>query len=338
MRDPFVSIVIPSRDRAELLEACLRSIRGMDYPSSSYEILVACASSSTKDAEVAAAWGATVVENPLNNLNNGRNIGFAASRGEIVAFCDSDSVVPKEWIRNALKYFHDPSVGGVGGPEMTPNTGLVPQAIRCAFTLASFVSLHAHSEREDRIRDVPHIPTCNFITRRSALEKILPMRWNGGCGSDVELGRLIRAQGFRLLRTCDVRMWHHKRADWRSLLRQLFWYGAGRAHFVKGGESLMLKHAAIAASLPGLILLAVAGVLLPAVAVPVLVFLAAAAVAVVAFSWRLSGKPLAALSVPAVVASGAVFWSAGFFWGLAMERAEPVPSTELAPACPGPGI
>lgn len=309
---PFVSVVMPVRNRRALLEKCLQSIREMDYPQDRLEVIVADADSEDGSAELAESMGATVIPNPAKDLCTGRNLAFAACSGEIVAFCDSDSVVPKDWIRSALKYLQDPAIAGVGGPEMTPNEGVVPQSIHCCFTLPSYVSVHSHSGRAGAVRRVPHVPTCNFVCRREALSKVMPLSWTKGCGSDLHLGRMLREQGYALLRAPDVRMWHHKRSTWQAFMSQLYAYGKGRAHLVKTGSPLGWTHGIAAFSVPAALMLAAAASVLPQVTgwletAALLSFLGC-----MGYAFALTRRISVAICTPLLLAAGTACWSAGF--------------------------
>lgn len=46
-----------------------------------------------------------------------RNLGIEKANGKIICSTDSDRIVPKDWLKKILHFFHDhPDVDGVGGP------------------------------------------------------------------------------------------------------------------------------------------------------------------------------------------------------------------------------
>ena len=47
-----------------------------------------------------------------------RNIGIKFSKSKYVAFIDSDAYPSINWLKNAVKIFHDPSIHAVGGPDI----------------------------------------------------------------------------------------------------------------------------------------------------------------------------------------------------------------------------
>jgi glycosyltransferase involved in cell wall biosynthesis len=91
--DREVSVVIPTKDRAELLVQTLRSVNAQTSPA--LEIIVAD-DGSTEDTEgVARAAGARYVRNATGGWgpSGARNAGMAAATGRLVSFIDSDDLM-----------------------------------------------------------------------------------------------------------------------------------------------------------------------------------------------------------------------------------------------------
>ena len=92
---PFVSIVVISRDRHELLEQTVDSLLALDYPSANYEIVIVEEGDGAKPIE-----GVHYVFLPRRNLGLGyaRNTGVQNAQGEIIAFTDDDCLHEKNWL------------------------------------------------------------------------------------------------------------------------------------------------------------------------------------------------------------------------------------------------
>lgn len=90
MRDPTVSVVIPTYNRARFLPAAVASVRAQTYPCD--EILIVDDGSSDNTSEVVAALGAGV--RLIRQANAGpaaaRNRGINEARCDLVAFLDTD--------------------------------------------------------------------------------------------------------------------------------------------------------------------------------------------------------------------------------------------------------
>ncbi|WP_247650056.1 glycosyltransferase family 2 protein [Clavibacter capsici] len=93
---PTVSVVIPVRDDAEHLRACLRALAGQTVAPD--EVVVVDNASSDDSAEVARAAGARVVREPVVGIPAAACTGYDAARSEVIARLDADCVPPGDWI------------------------------------------------------------------------------------------------------------------------------------------------------------------------------------------------------------------------------------------------
>ena len=126
-----VSIVIPSRDRADLLAACLDSIADPVQP---HEILVVDNGSIEEDTlalhdRLRQEARARILpwDRPFNFADL-CNAGAEAARGEILLFLNNDVVFPEPgWIAPLVSWLTLPGVGAVGNKLVWPN-GIVQHA------------------------------------------------------------------------------------------------------------------------------------------------------------------------------------------------------------------
>lgn len=98
---PFVSIVIPSYNRAHLLGRAIRSVLNQTYKN--FEVIVVDDASTDDTAEIVKTFKDDRIQYILHDANAGgaaaRNTGIRASRGEYIAFQDSDD----EWFPEKLE-------------------------------------------------------------------------------------------------------------------------------------------------------------------------------------------------------------------------------------------
>jgi len=100
---PFVSVVIPHFNDLERLRLCYDRLLGQSWPRERFEIVVADNNSKCGlDAVQAAAPEAVVVPAPVQGAGPARNAGVSASRGEVIAFIDSDCVPERDWIAGGV--------------------------------------------------------------------------------------------------------------------------------------------------------------------------------------------------------------------------------------------
>jgi GT2 family glycosyltransferase len=116
MKDPFVSIIIITRNRASLLRHCIEHVLSQPYPHK--EIVVVDSSSNDESEQVVTQFPEVIKVRLLGQRNNrpqAYNEGIAASSGNIIAFVDDDAMVQPSWLESLIEAYHDETVGGVGG-------------------------------------------------------------------------------------------------------------------------------------------------------------------------------------------------------------------------------
>ncbi|GBC99886.1 Putative glycosyltransferase EpsH [bacterium HR17] len=134
MQLPFVSVVVPTYNRVGLLLQLLESLPKQTYPKDRFEVVIVDDGSTDETEQVFRAFAQTApfsvvyLRQPRKGPAAARNLGIRHSRGEIVAFADSDVTVAEDWITNAVKYFEN-GVDGVEG-KTEPRGGETPFAHR----------------------------------------------------------------------------------------------------------------------------------------------------------------------------------------------------------------
>lgn len=109
-----VSVVICTRTRPEMVEACLASLRQQDSPG--FEVIVIDnTDGGTFTPLVAGDERIRVVRESRRGLSRARNTGVRNARFDLVAFIDDDVTVSRGWIRAIASAFEDPSIAGVTG-------------------------------------------------------------------------------------------------------------------------------------------------------------------------------------------------------------------------------
>src|SRR6266481_5430132 len=122
---PFVSVIIPTFNRAQSLEETLRSLINQNYEANSYEIIVVDNNSSDHTKDLVACWKNKSAV-PLLYLFEGRqgvhyarNTAFRYAKGEILYYTDDDMTADKELIKEIVKPFaYDPKIAVSTGPVL----------------------------------------------------------------------------------------------------------------------------------------------------------------------------------------------------------------------------
>lgn len=113
---PFVSVVMPAHNEEQYIAECLQSLNNQDYPADRFEIIVVDNNSTDRTAEIAKAYGATVLFKEQGPVGAVRNYGAQHAKGDIIAFIDSDCVAPRDWLSQGCRLVSaDPGAAFGGG-------------------------------------------------------------------------------------------------------------------------------------------------------------------------------------------------------------------------------
>ena len=109
---PMVSVVIPTRDRRDILERWLEALAAQSHPSFEVVVVDDCSSDGTPEflrqfadshPDLALRW----LRNDTNlGANRGGKRGIRAARGEVAAFTHSDCIAEPDLVeRLACRFF-----------------------------------------------------------------------------------------------------------------------------------------------------------------------------------------------------------------------------------------
>ncbi len=227
---PLVSIVIPTRNRKELLRRGLEALAAQTF--SGFEVLVVDDFSSDGTPQF---LGEFARENPQLNLrwfrnepqagaNPSRNRAIRASEGQFVAFLDDDCIAYPDWLENLMSRFASDKVAAVTGRVDDPE----PTNI---YELA-FKGTHRVDGRTNAVRLIAG----NMCVRRELLMRHMldEDRANvdadtsvSGRGDEDGLFLMLKAAGYKQLVAEDAGVLHEHYYSRQSFFRQA--YKGGKA-------------------------------------------------------------------------------------------------------------
>ena len=229
----MASIIVPCKRIDSYTKECVDYCKKLDYEN--YEIIV------LPDEQNENLEGVKVI--PTGNVTPGkkRNIGMKNAKGEILAFIDSDARPEKSWLRNAISYFEDSEVVAVGGPGVTPPEDSLMQKAS-GYILSSFMvgGLSSRYKSSGEARESDDIHSCNFIARKSIVEKI---GWNEKYwpGEDTLMCLEIKKLGKKMIEAPNVVVYHHRKPLFLAHLKQISGFGLHRGFFAKKYPKNSLK-------------------------------------------------------------------------------------------------
>jgi len=108
-----ITVVVPTRDRPELLDRCLAALSRELADGDRLVVVDSAPARSPADA-VAARWGAQLVSLSVAGASRARNAGWRAATTRRVAFVDDDVMVGPGWRREIASVDADFVLGSVG--------------------------------------------------------------------------------------------------------------------------------------------------------------------------------------------------------------------------------
>lgn len=185
---PFITVVVPALNEESVLGRCLESLIIQEC-TFNYEIIVVDNGSSDRTADIARAYGATVIREWRRGVGWARATGFAHARGQIIASTDADTVVPPYWLARFARIFREhPEVVGIGGRFIYTDG---PLSVRLLGRLGNYLTPAI-------VRLCPcfwSFSGFNFAVRRTAYLAIGGFRTDLAYGEDWDLGKRLRQQG-----------------------------------------------------------------------------------------------------------------------------------------------
>jgi glycosyltransferase involved in cell wall biosynthesis len=209
MDAPGISVVVPTRGRAEYLEVTLDSLRGQrtDTP---YELLVVEDGAGDATTELADRFGARRIRpGARRGLNAARNAGVRAAGADLIAFVDDDVLVPPGWVDALVSgAARHPDAEAFGGPIRPRFEGHAPRA--CGREDPPITALDLGPE--DVEAEV--VWGANFAVWRSAFERVgeFDETFDRGHGDEEDWLLRLRAAGGRIVYLADAGLDHRRSA------------------------------------------------------------------------------------------------------------------------------
>jgi O-antigen biosynthesis protein len=250
---PSASVIVCTRDRADMLADCLTAVLGQDYPD--FEVIVVDNAPATDAvaalvAQLRAAGTSRVplrhIVEPRPGLSWARNTGLAAASGTIVAYLDDDEHPDRHWLAELARGF-------TLGERVTGVSGLVLPAALDTPAQSLYEQFGGHSKGRGLLHEVfdvasharqhPLYPLPAFgvgasmafdraaLTRIGGFDVALGAGTAAMAGEDTAAISDLMLDGGTFVYWPGAVMWHVHRRSMAEVERQLNGYGSGLTAF-----------------------------------------------------------------------------------------------------------
>jgi len=206
---PKVSVVVPHYQDLEGLDRCLTALVAQTYPADDFEIVVADNSSPAGEAAVAAVIRdrARLVIVAERGAGPARNGGVMASRGEILAFTDSDCIPDPDWLVQGIAALGEADFVGGAMKVLVHDPDRMTQA-------EAFESVFAFDNRT-YVHRKNFTVTANLICPRALFDRVGGFKV--GVSEDMEWSHRARDVGYRIGYASTAVVGHPARRTWAEL-------------------------------------------------------------------------------------------------------------------------
>lgn len=224
---PPVSLVVPTRDRVDLLARCVQSILELtDYPS--FEILIV--DNQSVEPETHAYFASLTNEPRVRilkfdapfNYSAINNFAVRQARGELVGLVNNDiEVLSPGWLREMAAHAVRADIGAVGALLYYPD-----DTIQHAGIITGFGGVAGHfyvgkprgyrgrMSRGLLTQELSAVTAACLLVRRSVFDEVGGLDEGLGVAfNDVDLCLRIRRAGYRNLWTPYAELYHHESAS-----------------------------------------------------------------------------------------------------------------------------
>jgi glycosyltransferase involved in cell wall biosynthesis len=222
----LVSVVIPVRDGADTLPACLDGLTAQDG-APAFEVVVVDNGSTDGSAAVASAHPAVarVVSEPRPGSYAARNAGVAAAAGDVLAFTDADCVPEPGWLAAGARAVADAPLAG--GRVVAVAAGTAPVE---RYDAALYLDQEAY------VREQGFAATANLFVRTEVARAVGGFDADLRSGGDLEFCQRAAAAGHAITYAADAVVRHRPRSTYGELWRLHRRLGAGWAALARQGK------------------------------------------------------------------------------------------------------
>lgn len=221
---PSVSIIVPTRDRIDLLSKCIAGLDELNY-SGELQILVVDNESASPEShsyfETLKTVGIDVITAPGPfNFSAINNTAVAHSRGDYLCFLNNDiEMLNGDWLTTMLQHAARPTVGAVGAKLLYPDGTIQHAGVAIGVGQAAGHIQRNVADDQPGYFELPHVTryvtavtgACLVVSRMKFGfvggfdEQLFPVAFN-----DVDLCLKLVAAGWKNVYAAEAKLIHHE--------------------------------------------------------------------------------------------------------------------------------
>lgn len=225
-----LSVIIPTRDRVELLAQVLAALREQTFRGE-FETVVVNDGGNSAAKEVARKFGARFLEQPSSGAAAARNRGMDNARGKWLLFLGDDTIPTATTVEEHLSVHRErPGIAVVGQIDWHPS--LLPSAF-LEFLLrgGGQFSFHKIADREDAGYRFFYASNLS-LEKRWLEEERFDTAFPDAAFEDIELGYRLCRKGLRVVFRPEARVLHYHPYDLPSYLERMRRVGRSAVRFL----------------------------------------------------------------------------------------------------------
>lgn len=214
-----VTVVIPTYNRARLLERALSSLAGQTLERDRYEVIVVDDGGCDRAGEVVKKYGGIYVRQENRGPAAARNRGIKMARAAVIAFTDDDCVVDKKWLAEIAGTFkRDKTLGWLKGKTKSLENEALPLALeRYLYSSKTSGATNNIAYRKDVLLDA------------GLFDESYPK----ATYEDIDLKWRAAKKGYRSGYNERMVVWHPHEATMDDFEKTAYVRGFGLGHFFK---------------------------------------------------------------------------------------------------------
>ena len=236
--NPFVSLIIPTKNEEKYIGKLLESIINQSYPKDKFEILIFDGLSEDKTIEIVKKYkdklNLRIFKNPKIKQVYAFNMGLEKAKGDYFIILGAHSYIEKSFIRKNIRTFlemkeKEPRLAGVGGYHVNVYENYFGKVV--ALLLGSFFaggSSYRYSKKSHFTNTVVF-----GLYDKKIVKDIGKFNEDFIIGQDFELNRRLNKKEYKLYFNPMIKSYYFVRSSFKKFLIQTFNYGVVKGLMVK---------------------------------------------------------------------------------------------------------